>query len=100
MNFEKIEEFKVFIQNNGLPIIDVVLFGVTCPFCGKNDRIRALELPGEIENELTSDKFSAYQRFWDEFLALAPHEDSLAVCKFCSNILALNNALNTVYPLY
>ena len=49
-NNEAVERLKLFAICHGLPQTDMALFGIKCPYCGKSDRIRALEKPDEIKN--------------------------------------------------
>ena len=49
-NNEAVERLKLFAICHGLPQTDMALFGIKCPYCGKSDRIRALEKPDEKKN--------------------------------------------------
>ncbi|MGB9802860.1 hypothetical protein [Desulfofundulus sp.] len=97
MKVETIEQFRNLVLTLGLPRTDVVLFGVICPYCGKNDRVRPLDPPEELKvEELGETNIDLYDRIWRE---LQPGE-SLAVCKFCHNILQLQGGDQKGIPLY
>ncbi|HYH01830.1 MAG TPA: hypothetical protein VEC37_01910 [Bacillota bacterium] len=97
---EKIEKFKNLVMNLGLPVEDIVLFGVLCPYCGKNDRIRPLEQPGNLKGELEEVELTDYQELWIELLNSEVENNGLAVCKFCQNVTFINSDLSAVKPLY
>jgi len=86
---ELIEQLKLFILENSLPMKDLALFGILCPLCGKTDRIRELENPQELQGLLSSETtgFSFYKECWEKFID-AGH--TMAVCKFCNTPLKLN----------
>jgi hypothetical protein len=71
---EAAEKLKTFVLTHGLPTTDMALFGIKCPYCGKSDRIN----------------------LWDQ---LARSNGSLGVCKFCQNLLLLQDQASAV-PLY
>ncbi len=79
-SWEEIERFRSLIMEMGLPRHDLSLFGVRCPYCGKSDRIRKLEPPGELDAAPAE-----YAQLWARFGA----EGELAVCKFCHHLLRL-----------
>ncbi|OAT86142.1 hypothetical protein [Desulfotomaculum copahuensis] len=87
MDTATVEKFKNLVLDLDLPQTDVVLFGVTCPYCGKNDRIRPLEPPDEVA--LESGSLNDYREFW-ALLAAEAADGEPAVCKFCRNILLLD----------
>ncbi len=97
MNLSNVEKLKNLILDLALPRADLVLFGVICPYCGKNDRIRRLEPPEELARDLEETTWRDYQRLWNE---LQEGKVSLAVCKFCHNVIFLNDQKNPVKPLY
>ncbi|NHM26664.1 hypothetical protein G7K71_06600 [Desulfofundulus sp. TPOSR] len=97
MELATIEQFRNLVLKLGLPRTDMVLFGVICPYCGKNDRIRPLEPPEELnEEDLGWTDMDFYRRIWSE---LQP-KDVLAVCKFCHNIMQLQGEAKKAIPLY
>lgn len=78
-----------------LPRGDFVLFGVLCPYCGKTDRIRLLEAPEDLEGELAEEQLAAYKSAWEGMRPQGP----LAICKFCVNLLSLDEELKVAAPL-
>ncbi|WP_027357107.1 hypothetical protein [Desulfofundulus thermocisternus] len=95
MELETIEQFRNLVLKLGLPRTDMVLFGIVCPYCGKNDRIRPLEPPEELSKELGQQEMALYARVWRE---LHP-DNSLAVCRFCRNILQVQTGARRAVPL-
>jgi hypothetical protein len=93
---EAVEELKTFVLKHGLPQTDMALFGIICPYCGKSDRIRQLEEPDALSEEIDSENMAIYFRLWDQ---LASSNGSLGVCKFCQNLLLLQDKANAA-PLY
>ena len=91
-----VEELKAFVLKNGLPQTDMALFGIKCPYCGKSDRIRKLEDPDALSNKMDSKQTAVYLSLWNQ---LGRSNESLAVCKFCQNLLSLQGKTNAV-PLY
>ncbi|MGD2272887.1 MAG: hypothetical protein PVI06_20995 [Desulfobacterales bacterium] len=83
-----VEELKKIIIEHGLPKTDMALYGVLCPYCGKSDRIRKLEVPDALQIQMPPRDLDIYKHFWDE---LVNPDTSLAVCKFCQNPLTLPN---------
>ncbi|UCH20479.1 MAG: hypothetical protein JSU83_18335 [Deltaproteobacteria bacterium] len=83
-----VDELKRIIIEQGLPKTDMALYGILCPYCGKSDRIRKLESPGELQIQMNPRDLAIYRHFWDELLN---PDTSLAVCKFCQNPLKLPN---------
>jgi hypothetical protein len=73
-------------MEHGLPLTDMALFGVRCPFCGKSDRVRPLENPEELERDLPPDDLEVYRHLWQSLMS---RESGLGVCKFCQNALRL-----------
>jgi len=82
-----IEKLRMFILENDLPRTDLALFGVRCPYCGKSDRIRELDAPEILKQDLARDSADAYADLWER---LNPLSDILGVCKFCRNPLKLS----------
>ena len=83
---DAIEEFRQFIIYHGLPQTDMALYGVTCPYCGKSDRLRKLDPPGSLAS-LSQRDVSVYESLYGQ---IAGRETSLGVCKFCLNIVDLS----------
>jgi uncharacterized Zn-finger protein len=83
---EMVEAFREFVMEHGLPLNDMALFGIRCPYCGKSDRIRQLESPEELENALPSADLQVYRHLWQSLISGNP---GLVVCKFCQNALRL-----------
>ena len=93
---EAAEKLKTFVLTNGLPKTDMALFGIKCPYCGKSDRIRELEEPDALSEKIDSENMAIYFSLWDQ---LARSTGSLAVCKFCQNLLLLQDQASAA-PLY
>lgn len=91
-----VEEMKTFVLTNGLPQTDMALFGIKCPYCGKSDRIRELEEPDALRNRMDSNQMTIYLSLWGQ---LAGSNGSLAVCKFCQNLLLLKDKASAA-PIY
>jgi hypothetical protein len=73
-------------MEHGLPLTDMALFGIRCPYCGKSDRVRQLESPDELENDLPPADVEVYRNLWQSLISGDP---GLGVCKFCQNVLRL-----------
>lgn len=82
---DAIEALKQIIIYHGLPQTDMTLFGITCPYCGKCDRIRKLYPPQTLSMEIGQEA-AAYT---DNYNRLSVPETSMGVCKFCLNIVRL-----------
>lgn len=82
------EELKAFVLMHGLPKTDMALFGIKCPYCGKSDRVRQLEEPDALSRKIDSKQMAIYLDLWDQ---LTRSNRSLAVCKFCQNLLLLQD---------
>ena len=93
---EAVEELKTFVLKHGLPQTDMALFGIKCPYCGKSDRIRQLEEPHALTEKMDSKSIAFYLRLWDQ---LTRSNGSLGVCKFCQNLLLLQDKASAA-PLY
>ena len=93
---EAVEELKTFVLKHGLPPTDTALFGITRPYCGKSDRIRQLEEPHALTEKMDSESTAFYLKLWDQ---LTRSNGSLGVCKFCQNLLLLQDKASAV-PLY
>lgn len=76
----RIERFRTLVTEMGLPRHETAYFGVTCPYCGKTDRIYRLEGPSELDQ--VSEEYS---RMWEEF----GKQGELVLCKFCRQLLRL-----------
>jgi hypothetical protein len=83
---ESLEAVKQLVIEHNLPKKDLALFGIRCPYCGKSDRIRQLEVPESLNGGLEADEMAAYEKLWQ---LLTPADESLGVCKFCLNPLRL-----------
>ena len=93
---EAAEVLKTFVLTNGLPQTDMALFGIKCPYCGKSDRIRELEEPDALTQKMDSKNMAVYFNLWDQLTRL---KGSLGVCKFCQNVLLLQEKASAL-PLY
>ena len=93
---EAAEKLKTFVLTHGLPTTDMALFGIKCPYCGKSDRIRELEEPDALTQKMDSKNMAAYFNLWHQ---LARLNGSLGVCKFCQNLLLLQDQASAA-PLY
>jgi hypothetical protein len=85
---QDIDALRMLVIELGLPRTDMALFGVACPYCGKSDRIRELEPPGNLDAGIGAEDQAIYAAVWQR---LAPQEGGLAVCKFCHNPVGLTN---------
>ncbi len=83
----QLETLKRIILDHRLPRADFALFAVACPYCGKADRIRKLEPPGDLDGEIPPEAAGTYGDLWR---SLASLETSLGICGFCRNILRLH----------
>ena len=90
------EELRTLVLKHSLPKTDMTLFGIKCPYCGKSDRIRELEAPAALTEKMDSKDMAIYVNLWDQ---LARSNGSLAVCKFCQNLLLLQDNVSAS-PLY
>ena len=93
---EAAEKLKTFVLTHGLPKTDLALFGIKCPYCGKSDRIRELEEPDALSKKIDSENMAIYFSLWEQ---LARSNGSLGVCKFCQNLLLLQDQASAA-PLY
>jgi len=93
---EAAEVLKTFVLTHGLPQTDMALFGLKCPYCGKTDRIRELEKPDELTGQMDSKNMAIYFNLWDQ---LGRSNGALGVCKFCQNLLVLQDKARAA-PLY
>jgi hypothetical protein len=93
---EMVEAFREFVMEHGLPLTDMALFGIRCPYCGKSDRVRQLESPEELEDDLPPDDVEVYRHLWQSLISGDP---GLGVCKFCQNALRLVDG-NTAESLF
>ena len=93
---EAVEKLKTLVLTNGLPKTDMALFGIKCPYCGKSDRIRELEEPDALNEKMDSKQMAIYFSLWEQ---LTRSNGSLAVCKFCQNLLLLQDKANAA-PIY
>jgi hypothetical protein len=91
-----VEALKMFVLTQGLPKTEMALFGIKCPYCGKSDRIRQLEDPDALSKKMDAKQTAVYLSLWNQ---LSRSNEPLAVCKFCQNLLSLQDKANAV-PLY
>lgn len=91
-----VEKLKTFVLTHGLPQTDMALFGIKCPYCGKSDRIRELEEPDELSERIDSENMAIYFSLWEQ---LTRANGSLGVCKFCQNLLLLQDKTNAL-PIF
>lgn len=85
---DDIDKLRRLVIALGLPHTDMALFGITCPYCGKSDRIRKLEPPQTMDGGLGEQDKALYAALWQR---LAPGHGGLGVCKFCHNPLGLTD---------
>jgi len=83
---DAVEKLKFLIIEINLPITEMAIFGITCPYCGKSDRIRRLEPPEDLADAIDPTQLNQYTELWRR---LNPSGAQLGVCKFCCNPLAL-----------
>lgn len=83
---EDLDKLRIMVIELGLPLTDMALFGIACPYCGKSDRIRELDPPESLDGRIGADDKALYGTLWQR---LCPHGGGLAVCKFCHNPLGL-----------
>ena len=89
-------QLKDFVLEHGLPRVDVALFGIKCPYCGKSDRIRQLETAEELNGDLLSTDLEHYKMLWR---SLGKKDGTLGICKFCLNALWLDRDKSLAEPL-
>ncbi|MEJ5378409.1 MAG: hypothetical protein WHX93_17690 [bacterium] len=85
--WERIERLRLLVMEMGLPRHETAFFGVTCPYCGKTDRIYRLEQPSELDP--ASDE---YTQAWEEFAK----QGELVLCKFCRHLLRMERGKKAV----
>ena len=93
---QAVVKLKTFVLKHGLPRTDMALFGIVCPYCGKSDRIRELEEPHALEEKMDAKHMAIYVALWEQ---LTRSNGSLGVCKFCQNLIALQEKAGAL-PLY
>jgi hypothetical protein len=91
-----VEELKAFILEHGLPLTDMALFGILCPYCGKSDRIRQLEEPSLLGGRIDFKRTAIYSKLWAR---VNRPDGTLGVCKFCQNLLLLDDTARA-QPLF
>jgi len=84
--YQTAEALRQFVLDHGLPHTDMTLIGLRCPYCGKSDRMRRLEDPGQISVGLSPAEKGLYLTL---FSRLAKDGEALGVCKFCQNPVRL-----------
>ena len=93
---QAVEKLKMFVLKHGLPRTDMALFGILCPYCGKSDRIRELEEPNALKEKMDAKHMAIYLELWEQ---LTRSNGSLGVCKFCQNLIELQEKAGAL-PLY
>ena len=93
---QAVENLKTFVLEHSLPRTDMALFGILCPYCGKSDRIRELEEPNALKEKMDAKDITIYVELWEQ---LARSNGSLGVCKFCQNLIRLQEKTGAL-PLY
>lgn len=91
-----LQALQQFVLDYDLPKRDMTLFAISCPYCGKSDRIRQLESPDELHQEMEPEIILKYKELWAAF---EPSTASLGVCKFCRNILGISLNIGKAKPL-
>jgi len=94
-DIKPIEDLQRFIIEHGLPATEMALFGVKCPYCGKSDRIRALDPPEDMTDVIGPDATGAYAALLEK---LPTPASSIGVCQFCRNCSEINGS-NQALPL-
>lgn len=89
-DWQDIEGLRALVLDLGLPQHDLAMFGVSCPYCGKNDRIHKLEKPAELD-----DPPALYSQGWEQ----CRDQGELVLCKFCRHLLAFDQAAGRAAPL-
>ncbi|MGA8571159.1 MAG: hypothetical protein ACLP7A_06415 [Desulfobaccales bacterium] len=84
---EALSGLKEFVIEHRLPKIEIALFGIKCPYCGKSDRILQLETPDELNGDLAEPDLERYTSLWT---SLVEGDVELGLCKFCLNPLKLD----------
>ncbi len=82
-------DLRNFVMEHGLPVTEMTLFGIKCPYCGKSDQIRKLESPDDLDQVIETDALGAYSAYLKK---LQQPETSIGVCRFCRNCLSLTKA--------
>lgn len=100
MKASGIEEIKNVVMDLDLPREDTILFGLVCPYCGKNDRVRPLEPPDELEGQLEKSDLEIYQGLWNNLRRGGEKSAGLAVCKFCRNVMRINSNFTAVEAIF
>lgn len=91
-----VETLQRLVLTHELPRRERARFGVTCPYCGKSDRILVLDGPDELEEEaIHGEDRTAYREAWAD---LADRGTLLGVCRFCTNILELPEGKQRAVP--
>jgi hypothetical protein len=93
---QAVEKLKTFVLKHGLPRTDMALYGILCPYCGKSDRIRELEEPNALKEKMDAKQMTIYLELWEQ---LTRSNGSLGVCKFCQNLIVLQEKAGAL-PLY
>ncbi|MGQ9654080.1 MAG: hypothetical protein ACUVXD_08430 [Thermodesulfobacteriota bacterium] len=78
--WERIQRLQALVMEMGLPRHEMAHFGVSCPYCGKTDRIYTLEEPSELDSAPDE-----YGQAWAEFAK----GGKLVLCRFCRQVLCL-----------
>ncbi len=86
-----VDQLGRLILTHDLPQSDFTLYNIQCPYCGKPDRIRALEPPEDLNSRLNPRDLAVYSEIWLQFTR---SEEFLGVCKFCNNPVRLTDNHN------
>ncbi len=89
-HLEGVLALKQLVIRHGLPRDDYAFFGVKCPYCGKMDRICRLDPPGRLKQAMGPEDTLSYAERWNT-VSLPDH--LLGVCKFCHNLLKLDETM-------
>lgn len=92
-----VEKVREMILKYELPQNEMVVFGVMCPYCGKYDRIRLLDSPEGLEGKVDEDYLRNYSKIWQE---IERKQKKLAVCRFCFNVVGLEEENFRAVALY
>ena len=85
-NHEAVDQLARLILTHDLPESDITLYNIRCPYCGKPDRMRELESPGDLNSRLGPRDLAVYSEIWQQFTRA---DESLGVCKFCNHPVKL-----------
>lgn len=89
-HLERVSALKQLVIRHGLPREDYALFGIKCPYCGKMDRICLLEPPEKLTPAMGPEDTLSYKECWN---TVSLPDNSLGVCKFCHNLLKMDETM-------